>query len=63
MKERPKFYIKVQRTKETLVEIHAKEKEIAVDIVKKRVAADPEGFAWGATTIDVKVLNDGEDDF
>ena len=62
MKERHKFHIKVQRTKETVVEIHAEEKEIAIDVVKKLVAANPEGFAWGTTTIDAKVLDDGEND-
>lgn len=61
MKERPKFYIKVQRTKEAVIEIHAEEKEIALDVVKKMVEANPEGFAWGATTIGAKVLDDGKD--
>ena len=46
MKERPKFYIKVQRTKEAVVEIHAEEKEIALGVAKKWAALDPEAVPW-----------------
>lgn len=62
MRERPKFYIKVQRTKEAVVEIHAEKKEIALGVAKKWAAVDPESLPWSATTIDAKVLNYGEDD-
>lgn len=62
MKERPKFYIKVQRTKEAVVEIHAEEKEIALDVAKKWAVADPETVPWKEIIIDAKVLNDGEND-
>ena len=62
MKERQKFYIKVQRTKEAVVEIHAKKKEIALGVAKKWAALDPETVPWNETIIDAKVLNDGEDD-
>lgn len=62
MKERPKFYIKVQRTQEAVVEIHAVEKEIALGVAKKWATLDPETVPWKGTIIDAKVLNDGKDD-
>lgn len=62
MKERPKFYIKIQRTQEAVVEIHAEEKEIALGVAKKWAALDPETVPWNETTIDAKVLNNGKDD-
>jgi hypothetical protein len=62
MKERPKYFIKVRRTFEAVVEIHAEEKEIALGVAKKWAALDPETVPWKEIIVDAKVLNDGEDD-
>lgn len=61
MKKRPKYFIKVRRTFEAVVEIHAEEKKIALGVAKKWAASDPETVPWKEITIDAKVLNDGED--
>lgn len=62
MKERQKYFIKVRRTFEAVVEIHAEEKEIALGVAKKWAALDPETVPWKEIIIDAKVLNDGKDD-
>jgi hypothetical protein len=61
MKERPKFYIKVQRTEEAVVEIHAEEEEIALGVAKKWATLDPETVPWKEIIIDAKVLKGGKD--
>ena len=61
MKERPKYFIKVRRTFEAVVEIHAEEKEIALGVAKKWAALDPESLPWSETIINAKVLKDGKD--
>lgn len=63
MKERPKFYIKVQRTKEAVVEIHAEDSKTALSVVSKLAALYPEEVPWNNATTSIKceVLNNGED--
>ena len=64
MKERPKFYIKVQRTKEAVIEVHAEDSKTALSAVRKLAAFCPEEVPWNnaTTSIRCEVLNDGQDD-
>lgn len=62
MKERPKFFIEVERTKKAVVEIHASEEKVALSVAKMMAKTDPEDVEWNTLEIKAKVLNGEKDD-
>lgn len=62
MRERPKFFIEVERTKKAVIEIHASEEKVALSVAKMMAKVDPENVEWNTLEIKAKILNNGKND-